>query len=114
MLQPTCVVTQTDIPYGKLINTVSIKFPSDNLNRNLIVPSLDSCLSSSSIVLKTRFFSNNSKQLSFKFFICENCFTRLRYNQSQICSARYLLSPCATIHSSNCSNVKLYIDFFIS
>src|SRR5699024_4599138 len=82
MLHPTWVVTQTDNPYGKRIKTVSIKFPSCNLNKNLIVPTFDSCLISSSNVCNTKCSSNKAIQDLLTFFISSNELTRFLYNQS--------------------------------
>src|SRR5699024_12375758 len=78
-------------------------FPSANLNKNLIVPSLDSCLISTLSVFITKCSSSNVIHSLFTFFISEKCFTRFLYNQPQTCCARNRFSPCSTRKSVNCS-----------
>src|SRR5699024_9733791 len=63
ILQPTRVVTQTDNPQWSSISTVSINCLSCSLNKNLIVPSLDSCFNSTSSENIVKFSSNNAMQL---------------------------------------------------
>src|SRR5699024_1257457 len=105
ILHPTCVVTHTDNPYGKRINTVSIRLPSFNLNKNLIVQSLDSCLISSSNVCNTKCSSNNAMQDLLTFFISSNELTRFLYSQSHTWRTRNFCSPCSIKKSCNCSYV---------